>query len=116
MRVHSAGWPPRRDHRDDVPGPAHRNARTHTDTPAIPNLTDDRGLTQVGKAEGTPTNFVITVTTPEVAGQHKIRIIIPDDYYTDPGKRYPEFHFQHGAGDGPATPTWPTPPCSPPKR
>ncbi|MFF3722244.1 alpha/beta hydrolase [Streptomyces erythrochromogenes] len=76
----------------------------HADTPAIPNLADGRGLTQVGKAEGTPTNFVITVTTPEVTGQHKIRIIVPDTYYTDPGKRYPVFYFLHGAGDGPGNP------------
>ncbi|MFF9979119.1 hypothetical protein [Streptomyces erythrochromogenes] len=76
----------------------------HADTPAISNLADGRGLTQVGKAEGTPTNFVITMTTPEVTGQRKIRIIVPDDYYTDPGKRYPVFYFLHGAGDGPGNP------------
>lgn len=76
----------------------------HADIPAPPALTDGYGLTQVGTATGTATNFVITVTTPQVAGQHHIRILLPGDYAASPAKRYPVFYFLHGAPDDPANP------------
>ncbi|WP_370935347.1 alpha/beta hydrolase [Amycolatopsis sp. cg13] len=76
----------------------------HADTPAVPTLTDGYGLTQVGTPQGTATNFVLTVTTPAVAGQHHIRVIVPSSYYTDAAKRYPVFYFLHGVGDDPSNP------------
>ncbi|MFD0385102.1 alpha/beta hydrolase [Streptomyces stramineus] len=72
--------------------------------PAPPPLTDASGLTQVGAATGSATNFVVTVTTPEVAGEHRIRILLPRDYADNPGKRYPVFYFLHGASDDPGNP------------
>jgi S-formylglutathione hydrolase FrmB len=76
----------------------------HADSSVPPTLTDGFGLTQVAPATGTATNFVLTVTTPEVAGQHHIRILLPPDYATDTTKRYPVFYFLHGASDDPADP------------
>ncbi|MGW1195287.1 alpha/beta hydrolase [Streptomyces sp. NPDC002536] len=77
----------------------------HADTPAAPpRMTDGSGLTQVGEATGTATNFVITVRTAAVAGEHRIRILLPDDYATAPAKRYPVLYFLHGASDDPANP------------
>ncbi|MEU6172410.1 alpha/beta hydrolase-fold protein [Streptantibioticus parmotrematis] len=76
----------------------------HADDQAPPTLTDAYGLTQVGAATGTATDFVITVTTAEVAGQHHIRVILPADYATDPTKRFPVFYLLHGASDDPADP------------
>ena len=72
--------------------------------PAPPTLTDGYGLTQVGAPTGTATNFMITVTTPQVAGQHHIRILLPADYAANPAKRYPVFYLLHGAADDPADP------------
>ncbi|MFF8898089.1 alpha/beta hydrolase [Streptomyces lydicus] len=71
---------------------------------APPKLTDGFGLTQVGTASGTPTNFVITVKTAQVAGEHHIRILLPADYAAQPDKRYPVFYLLHGAADSPADP------------
>ncbi|MFD5465989.1 alpha/beta hydrolase [Kitasatospora sp. NPDC127059] len=72
--------------------------------PGPPPLTDGSGLTQVGAATGSATNFVITVTTPRVAGPHTIRILLPADYAARPDRRYPVFYFLHGAADGPDDP------------
>lgn len=74
---------------------------------APPPLADGYGLTQVGTATGTATNFVITVTTPQVAGRHHIKIILPSDYNADPDKRYPVLYFLHGAGDDPVNQNYP---------
>ncbi|REK85515.1 esterase [Streptomyces inhibens] len=71
---------------------------------APPKLTDGFGLTQVGTANGTATNFVITVKTAQVAGEHRIRILLPADYAERPDKRYPVFYLLHGAADSPADP------------
>ncbi|RKT20183.1 S-formylglutathione hydrolase FrmB [Streptomyces sp. 1114.5] len=67
-----------------------------------PPLTDGFGLTQVGTATGSATNFVITVTTPQVAGRHTIRILLPADYAQHPQRRYPVLYFLHGASDNPS--------------
>ncbi|QUQ67511.1 alpha/beta hydrolase [Kutzneria sp. CA-103260] len=75
--------------------------------PGPPTLADSNGLTQVGTSTGTSTNFVITVTTPEVSGQHHIKIILPGDYYADPTKRYPVLYFLHGSPDDPAQQNYP---------
>lgn len=74
------------------------------DDAAPPTLTDGYGLTQVGAVTGTATNFVITVTTAQVAGQHHIRILLPSGYAADPARRYPVFYLLHGAPDDPANP------------
>ncbi|MFE7593579.1 alpha/beta hydrolase [Kitasatospora sp. NPDC057512] len=71
---------------------------------APPPLTDGFGLTQVGAPTGSATNFVITVTTPQVAGPHTIRILLPADYASRPDKRYPVLYFLHGASDNPSDP------------
>ncbi|MEU4210864.1 alpha/beta hydrolase-fold protein [Streptomyces sp. NPDC026206] len=76
----------------------------HADAPAPPPLTDGFGLTQTGNVTGTATNFVITVKTAQVAGEHHIRILLPSDYAYSPDKRYPVFYFLHGASDDPANP------------
>ncbi|WP_371502070.1 alpha/beta hydrolase-fold protein [Kitasatospora sp. NBC_00374] len=72
--------------------------------PLPPVLADGFGLTQVGAATGTATNFVITVTTAQVAGRHHIRIILPRGYADQPARRYPVFYLLHGAPDDPANP------------
>jgi S-formylglutathione hydrolase FrmB len=76
----------------------------HAADSAPPTLTDGYGLTQVGAATGTATNFVITVTTAQVAGQHHIRILLPSAYAANPAQRYPVFYLLHGAPDDPANP------------
>lgn len=76
-------------------------ASAHADGPAIPTFTDGFGLTQVGTPTGTATDFTITVTTPQVAGTHEIRIFLPADYAADPTKHYPVFYLLHGVGDSP---------------
>ncbi|MEU1287949.1 alpha/beta hydrolase-fold protein [Kitasatospora sp. NPDC005856] len=82
--------------------PAVRAEAAEADAP--PPLTDGFGLTQVGAATGTATNFVVTVTTPQVAGAHTIRILLPADYAARPDKRYPVLYFLHGASDNPSDP------------
>ncbi|GAA3221532.1 alpha/beta hydrolase [Actinocorallia longicatena] len=73
-----------------------------------PALTDQFGLTQVSSAASTAstntdTNFVITVTTPQVAGEQNIRIMLPSDYAAHPTKRYPVLYFLHGSPDDPSS-------------
>ncbi|MEV4873537.1 hypothetical protein AB0K90_31135, partial [Streptomyces syringium] len=69
-----------------------------------PKMSDGFGLTQAGGATGSATNFVVTVNTPQVAGAHRIRILLPRDYAADPDKRYPVLYFLHGASDDPGNP------------
>ncbi|GAA3209565.1 hypothetical protein GCM10010468_27010 [Actinocorallia longicatena] len=70
--------------------------------PGPPVLADGFGLTQVAGAQtGTATNFVISVTTAQVSGEHPIKIILPSDYFTDTAKRYPVLYFLHGSPDFP---------------
>ncbi|MGW2859056.1 alpha/beta hydrolase [Streptomyces sp. SDr-06] len=77
------------------------------DATTPPPITDGFGLTQVDRATGGPTNFYLTVTTPEVAGRHHIKIILPSGYYDDPAKRYPVLYFLHGSPDDPIQQTYP---------
>ncbi|WP_050502308.1 alpha/beta hydrolase [Streptomyces monomycini] len=72
--------------------------------PKPPEMRDGFGLTQIGGVTGSVTNFVITVTTPEVAGEHRIRVLLPGDYADHPEKRYPVLYFLHGASDDPGNP------------
>ncbi|MFG3000276.1 alpha/beta hydrolase [Streptomyces sp. NPDC048340] len=77
------------------------------DRTAPPPMADGFGLTQVDSAVGGPTNFYITVTTPEVAGKHHIKIILPSGYYDDPARRYPVLYFLHGSPDDPIQQNYP---------
>ncbi|MFK0044247.1 alpha/beta hydrolase [Streptomyces sp. NPDC090741] len=74
---------------------------------APPPMADGFGLTQVDTATGGPTNFYITVTTPEVTGKHHIKIILPSGYYDDPARRYPVLYFLHGSPDDPVRQNYP---------
>ncbi|MEU6071090.1 alpha/beta hydrolase-fold protein [Streptomyces sp. NPDC047082] len=83
-------------------GPAQAAVRT-----APPPMANGFGLTQVDTAVGGPTNFHITVTTPEVTGKHHIKIILPSGYYDTPDRRYPVLYFLHGSPDDPIQQTYP---------
>ncbi|AUG81284.1 esterase [Kitasatospora sp. MMS16-BH015] len=73
-------------------------APAHADgAPTAPVLTDGFGLTQVGTPEvHSPTDFTVTVSTPQLAGLHRIRIYLPAGYAADPAKRWPVAYFLHG--------------------
>ncbi|MDM4718243.1 alpha/beta hydrolase-fold protein [Micromonospora sp. WMMA1363] len=73
----------------------------HADPPEIPSFTDGYGLTLVGSEVHSSTDFTITVTTGQLSGQHKIRIFLPADYATDPGRRWPVAYFLHGGSGSP---------------
>ncbi|MBT2449617.1 esterase [Streptomyces sp. ISL-43] len=77
------------------------------DGTAPPRMADGFGLTQVDTAVGGPTNFHITVTTPQVTGKHHIKIILPSGYYDDPARRYPVLYFLHGSPDDPIQQNYP---------
>lgn len=79
-------------------------APVEASAPRPPELTDGFGLQQTGDAVGSATDFVITVTTPEVEGEHHIRILLPTDYARHPDRRYPVLYFLHGASDDPGNP------------
>ncbi|MEU3526745.1 alpha/beta hydrolase-fold protein [Streptomyces sp. NPDC038707] len=85
-----------------LPGPPSAHAEAPDTRP--PEMTDGFGLTRVGTATGSATDFVVTVTTPEVDGEHRIRILLPADYAARPDKRYPVLYFLHGASDDPGNP------------
>ncbi|MFD9877936.1 alpha/beta hydrolase-fold protein, partial [[Kitasatospora] papulosa] len=72
-----------------------------------PPMADGFGLTRVGEATGSADNFYLTVTTPEVAGEQHIKIILPGGYYDDPGRRYPVLYFLHGSPDDPVQQNYP---------
>ncbi|MGW0662258.1 alpha/beta hydrolase [Streptodolium elevatio] len=83
-------------------------ARADDPPTSPPVLADAYGLTQLPTAPrpevpNTAHDFVITVSTPEVAGTalndggHHIRIVLPSDYYTNPGKRYPVLYLLNGS-------------------
>ncbi|MDJ0385556.1 alpha/beta hydrolase-fold protein [Streptomyces sp. G-G2] len=77
------------------------------DGTAPPPMANGFGLTQVDTATGGPTNFTITVTTPEVTGKHHIKIILPSGYGDDPARRYPVLYFLHGSPDDPVQQNYP---------
>ncbi|MFF2079217.1 alpha/beta hydrolase [Kitasatospora sp. NPDC058162] len=82
-------------------------AQAAAGTGAPPKMTDGYGLTQTDQAVGDPTDFYLTVTTPEVAGKHHIKIILPSGYYDDPTRRYPVLYFLHGSPDDPIQQNYP---------
>jgi S-formylglutathione hydrolase FrmB len=88
----------------------------HADTPSgAPVLADGFGLTQVSDPSlvhnpyipaDTPTDFRITVDSAQVANApgevgHHIRIVLPSDYYSNPGKRYPVLYLLNGSPGDP---------------
>ncbi|WP_037604611.1 alpha/beta hydrolase [Streptacidiphilus rugosus] len=86
----------------------------HADPAGPPALANGFGLTQVadpslqsqGVPAATPTDFTITVTTPQVAADpgtvgHHIRIVLPADYYSNPTARYPVLYLLHGSPGDP---------------
>ncbi|MFB8079651.1 alpha/beta hydrolase [Streptomyces sp. NPDC056013] len=72
-----------------------------------PPMANGFGLTQVGTATGNATEFYLTVTTPEVAEEQHIKIILPRTYYDDPNRRYPVMYFLHGSPDDPIQQNYP---------
>ncbi|MFE6856492.1 alpha/beta hydrolase, partial [Streptomyces sp. NPDC057674] len=72
-----------------------------------PPMANGFGLTQVGTATGNATEFYLTVTTPEVAEEQHIKIILPKTYYDDPNRRYPVMYFLHGSPDDPIQQNYP---------
>ncbi|MFC9293750.1 alpha/beta hydrolase [Streptomyces sp. NPDC057011] len=66
----------------------------------VPAFKDGYGLTVVPEDTQVhgPTDFTITVTTPQLSGKHRIRILLPTAYDTDPGRRWPVTYFLHGGG------------------
>ncbi|MFJ5881453.1 alpha/beta hydrolase [Kitasatospora cineracea] len=74
-------------------------ATTAAGTPAF---ADGFGLTVVGDPEvHSPTDFTLTVTTPQLSGTHKIRILLPAGYADSPTKRWPVTYFLHGGMGNP---------------
>ncbi|WP_434587224.1 alpha/beta hydrolase [Streptomyces sp. A5-4] len=67
---------------------------------AVPAFTDGYGLTVVPGATEvhSPTDFTITVTTKQLSGKHKIRILLPAGYDAAPDRRWPVTYFLHGGG------------------
>ncbi|MFJ6698032.1 alpha/beta hydrolase [Streptomyces sp. NPDC091272] len=66
----------------------------------IPVFRDGQGLTVVpgGTEVHSPTDFTLTVTTEQLSGRHKIRILLPAGYEADTARRWPVTYFLHGAG------------------
>ncbi|MFG2342324.1 alpha/beta hydrolase [Streptomyces yangpuensis] len=66
----------------------------------IPVFTDGHGLRVVPEDTQVhgPTDFTLTVTTPQVSGKHRIRILLPAAYGADPDRRWPVTYFLHGGG------------------
>ncbi|GAA1165739.1 hypothetical protein GCM10009654_23300 [Streptomyces hebeiensis] len=68
--------------------------------PAIPSFADSHGLTVVRDATEVhgSGDFTITVTTKQLSGRHKIRILLPGGYDAHPDRRWPVTYFLHGGG------------------
>ncbi|MCU7827051.1 alpha/beta hydrolase [Kitasatospora sp. DSM 101779] len=71
-----------------------------TSPSALPGFADGYGLTVVPEATEvhSATDFTITVTTKQLAGRHRIRILLPSGYAADSGRRWPVTYFLHGGG------------------
>ncbi|WP_433544330.1 alpha/beta hydrolase (plasmid) [Streptomyces sp. CA-294286] len=65
----------------------------------LPDFSNVHGLTVVPGATEvhSPTDFTLTVTTKQLSGQHKIRILLPAGYAAEPTRRWPVTYFLHGA-------------------
>ncbi|MFB7937972.1 alpha/beta hydrolase [Streptomyces sp. NPDC056049] len=67
---------------------------------APPVFSDGHGLTVLPGATEvhSPTDFTLTVTTKQLSGQHKIRVLLPAGYDAAPERRWPVTYFLHGGG------------------
>ncbi|MEU2630095.1 alpha/beta hydrolase-fold protein [Kitasatospora sp. NPDC007106] len=67
---------------------------------ALPAFADGHGLILVPGATEvhSATDFTITVTTGQLSGSHRIRILLPGGYAAEPGRRWPVTYFLHGGG------------------
>ncbi|MEW2135590.1 alpha/beta hydrolase-fold protein [Streptomyces sp. NPDC005409] len=67
---------------------------------AVPDFSDGYGLSLVREDTQVngPTDFTLTVTTPQLSGKHPIRILLPAAYDTEPDRRWPVTYFLHGGG------------------
>ncbi|MGW7450129.1 alpha/beta hydrolase [Streptomyces sp. NPDC054787] len=67
---------------------------------AVPDFSDGYGLSLVRQDTQVngPTDFTLTVTTPQLSGKHPIRILLPAAYDTEPDRRWPVTYFLHGGG------------------
>lgn len=73
------------------------------DAPSVPEFRDGFGLAQDTGAVDvrSGTDFTITVATGQVSGPRQIRVLLPEGYAADPGKRWPVAYFLHGGPDHP---------------
>ncbi|MFE9045245.1 alpha/beta hydrolase [Streptomyces sp. NPDC007818] len=89
---------------ETVPGvaaaPAAATASPSAPVAALPVFTDGHGLTVLPGATQvhSPTDFTLTVTTKQLSGQHKIRVLLPAGYDAAPERRWPVTYFLHGGG------------------
>ncbi|MFF4012529.1 alpha/beta hydrolase [Streptomyces sp. NPDC001717] len=67
---------------------------------AVPDFSDGYGLSVLREETQvhSPTDFTLTVTTPQLSGKHQIRILLPAAYDNTPGRRWPVTYFLHGGG------------------
>ncbi|MGW7434510.1 alpha/beta hydrolase [Streptomyces sp. NPDC054849] len=67
---------------------------------AVPAFSDGYGLSLIPEETQvhSPTDFTLTVTTRQLSGKHKIRILLPASYDTAPGRHWPVTYFLHGGG------------------
>ncbi|WCD90997.1 hypothetical protein KPP03845_107426 [Streptomyces xanthophaeus] len=67
---------------------------------AVPAFNNGYGLTLVPEDTqvNSPTDFTLTVTTPQLSGKHRIRVLLPTAYDADPGRHWPVTYFLHGGG------------------
>ncbi|GAA0299280.1 hypothetical protein GCM10010302_42280 [Streptomyces polychromogenes] len=81
-----------------VSGPVSSPSPSPSPSPSIPVFSNGYGLTLVpGDTEvHSPTDFTLTVTTKQLSGKHRIRILLPTAYGTDPARRWPVTYFLHG--------------------
>ncbi|MFD3517617.1 alpha/beta hydrolase [Streptomyces sp. NPDC058657] len=79
--------------------PASASASTSASAADLPDFSNVHGLTVVPGATQVhgPTDFTLTVTTKQLSGQHKIRILLPTGYAAEPARRWPVTYFLHGA-------------------
>ena len=57
------------------------------------------GLRYLGSARLSPRLEELTFTTPALAGQTKVRVLLPDGYGLATTRRYPVLYLLHGAGE-----------------
>ncbi|MFD7260470.1 alpha/beta hydrolase [Streptomyces sp. NPDC059874] len=70
----------------------------HAASADVPPFSNGFGLTLVPEDTQvhSPTDFTLTVTTAQLSGKHRIRILLPTAYATDPDRRWPVTYFLHG--------------------